>query len=162
MSAFDAKLQRVIDFFADGIAGDSKHYDPEDVAGQMATLEAILQAGISSKHLADDAVDTDQLADGAVTPDKIADGAVSGNKLAANMFRLLPFTGVDGSEAEPDLTCTLTGALEDDVVAAVIDTSDFSDGRSKFETTISADGSIEQTSLTDLSAKTYLALLIAA
>ncbi len=87
---------------------------------------------------------------------------LSSKHMATSAIRLLPFDGVDGSGVDPDLTCTFTGALEGDVVAGVIDTSDFSDARAKFETTISAAGHIEQTSLTDLSTTTFLALLVKA
>lgn len=160
MAAIDVKLQRLIDFFANGVAADTRHYDPEDVATQMALLNAQLQDGLSSKHLASNAVDTSQLADEAVTADKLAEGAVSGAKLVAGFLRMLPFTGVDGSGEEPDLSCTLTGALAGDTVAALLDTADFSDQRAKFESAISAAGHIEQVELADLSAKTYLILLI--
>jgi hypothetical protein len=162
MNALSAKLARLIDFFANGIAADPKHYDPADVASEMAALEAVLQDGIQSKHLAGGSLTADKIAANAVTADKIADEAVSGAKLAANMFRLLPFAGVDGSGEEPDLTCTLTGALEDDLVVAILDTSDFSDARANFESSIAVDDAIEQVELADLSAKTFLALLIAA
>lgn len=124
------QIQRILDFFANGKTADPKSYQPEDVANVMSNVEDILTAGLSAKHLADGA------------------------------FRLLPFDGVDGSGLDPDLTCTLTGALEGDTVAAILDTADFSDKRAKFETVITAVTAIEQIALEDLSEKTYLALLI--
>lgn len=125
-----AQIQRIVDFLTAGKPVNTLTYQPEDVASEMSTLETGLVAGLSGKHLNN------------------------------SVFRILPFTGVDGTGEEPDLTCTFTGALEGDTVAAVIKTSDFSDARSSFESEISAAGYIEQISLTDLSTSTYLALLI--
>lgn len=122
-------LQRIADFFTTGKFIDRKNYLPEEVASKMAEIETAMQTGLQAKHLASGAI------------------------------RLLPFDGVDGSGESPDLTCPFTGALEGDSVIAVLDTSDFSDARSKFESTITANGYIEQTSLADESTKTFVALL---
>lgn len=90
----------------------------------------------------------------------IFSAANTGTNTGDQNFKLLPFTGVDGSGETPELTCAFTGAPLNATVAAIIDTADFSDARSLFETSISAAGHIEQISLTDLSAKNYLALLV--
>lgn len=91
----------------------------------------------------------------------VLETGLSGKHLASGVFRFLPFDGVDGTGEAPDLTCALTGALENDTVAAIIDTADFSDARALFDSGIATADEIEQVSLTNLSAKTYLALLIA-
>lgn len=137
------------DFLLNGKGREQGVFLPPD--GELDEAITVLETGLSGKHLEDGAIDTEQL----------ADEAVSGAKLKPGMFRLLPFVGVDGSGEEPELTCTLTGAREGDAVAAVIDTTDFSDARAKFASSIAADDEIEQVSLTDESTVTFLALLIA-
>jgi hypothetical protein len=182
-----AQLQRLIEFLVDGKLTDTIQYQPEDVSSEMSSLETALKAGLSSKHLAADAVGSAQVADKSVTLAKLADmataslfyrktaaaGAPEVNSLATlktdlslsgtnsgdQTLYLLPFVGVDGSGVEPDLTCTLTGAPLNASVAAIIDTSNFSDARALFATTIAVAAQVEQVSLTDLSAKTFLALL---
>ena len=128
---FSAQMNRLLAFFKNGKAADTNIYKPDDVAAAMSANEAAYAAGISAKH--------------------IASGA----------FRILPFSGVDGSGETPNLACTLTGALAADTVAAVIDTADFSDQRSKFSSSTGANV-ITQSSLTDLHTHKYLALLIKA
>lgn len=88
----------------------------------------------------------------------IGDGKVTADKLAADIQRLLVFTGVDASEAAAD--ATLTGAKAGDVVVGVVNLTDAAAATSLFETVISTDDKISQLS-TDLSAKTLFVLLIA-
>jgi hypothetical protein len=88
------------------------------------------------------------------------DLGLTGTNSGDQSFKLLPFTGVDGSGETPDLTCALTGAPLNAVVAAIIKTSDFSDARSLFAASIAVAAEIEQVSLTDLSTVTFLALLV--
>lgn len=183
-----AQVQRILYFLVNGKPTNTLKYQPEEVASEMSALDAVLAAGLSSQHLADGATDTSQLADKAVTLAKMDDMAttaliyrktaaagppevnslatlktdlgLSGTNSGDQSFKFLPFMGLDGSGVDPDLTCTLTGAPLNAVVAAIIDTAAFSDGRALFANSIAVAGEIEQVSLTDLSLKSYLALLV--
>lgn len=127
------QLQAVVDFIVDGkIAASQPTFQPSEAADAMDEVNSALQVGLTAKH--------------------IKSGA----------FRMLSFDGVDGSGEAPDLGCTLAGALEGDVVAGVLKSSDFSDAADLFESVVTVEGEIQQSSLTDLSASTFIVLLIAA
>lgn len=78
-------------------------------------------------------------------------------------IRLLSFSGVDGTGEAPDLGCSLPGAKVGDVVSGLLDNgATFTDSRALFESVITVDDKIQQTSLTDLSTDGYIVLLSAA
>jgi hypothetical protein len=77
MTAYSAKVDRLIQFLEDGIDTDLKSYDPDDVATAMAALELILAPGIASKHLALAEVKTALGLTGVNLGDKIASAVMT-------------------------------------------------------------------------------------
>lgn len=130
-------LEQLRDFLVSGKVALGQKLLPPDTEAD-AVLSA-LQVGIEAKHM--------------------AAGSVGAGALTS--VRLLSFSGVDGSGVSPVLGCTLAGALKDDRVAGVLNSSTFADARALFETSITTAAEIQQKSLTDLSANVYIILLIA-
>lgn len=86
-----------------------------------------------------------------------AANSVTGNALAAGAQRLLAFAGHNNVGA-----CTLTGAKIGDTVTGVIDLAAGSvSAASSFESTITVNDQIQQTSSSNLSGVKYAALLVA-
>lgn len=139
------------DWIANGTGAEIRDYIPPDT--DMETAVNQLRAGLSAKHLAGDAIETA----------KIADDAVTGAKIAAAAFRAFAsFDGVDGSGEEPALGCALRGVSVGDKVIGLIN---FATGEpraaDKFESVITVDDEIQQTALEDLSAATFVVLVLA-
>lgn len=127
------QLNKILDFVTGGkLSASQPKFQPSDAADVMDPVVTALQSGLSAKHL------------------------------KTSAFRLVSFDGVDGTGEDPDLACTLDAALEGDVVAGVLKSSDFSDASALFESVVTVEGEIQQLSLTDLSASTFIILLIAA
>lgn len=74
--------------------------------------------------------------------------------IGLNRVKLLSFTGRSGAGA-----CTLTGAAVGDVVQGVTGISTVGGAAASFETVITVVNQIQQTSASNLSAVTYMALL---
>lgn len=148
------------DWIANGTGAEIRDYIHPDI--DMETAVNQLRAGLSSKHLAADAIGTTQITDGSVTSDKIASEAVTGAKIPAAAFPIFTsFSGVDGSGVDPALGCALTGALVGDKVIGLIDFATGASAADKFESVITVDDEIQQTALEDLSANTYVVLVLA-
>ena len=127
------QLQAVVDFIVDGkIAASQPTFQPSEAADAMDEVNSALQVGLTAKH--------------------IKSGA----------FRMLSLTAWMDQAKTQTSGCTLGGALEGDVVAGVLKSSDFSDAADLFESVVTVEGEIQQSSLTDLSASTFIVLLIAA
>lgn len=92
--------------------------------------------------------------------DAVLEGGVDSRHLATAQFKLLVFAGVDGSGVTPALNCTLAGAKVGDIVLGIVDPATPGGASSKFETTITVDDEIQQTSLTDLSAVSFIVLVV--
>lgn len=138
------------DWIANGTGAEIRDYIPPDT--DMETAVNQLRAGLSAKHLAGDAIEAAQ----------IADDAVTGAKIAAAAFRAFTsFDGVDGSGEEPALGCTLTGVSVGDKVIGLINFATGASAADKFESVITVDDEIQQTALEDLSAATYVVLVLA-
>ena len=137
------------DWIANGTGAEIRDYIPPDT--DMETAVNQLRAGLSDKHLAAGAIDTTQ----------IADDAVTGAKIAAALRAFTSFDGVDGSGVEPALGCTLTGVSVGDKVIGLIDFATGASAADKFESVITVDDEIQQTALEDLSAATYVVLVLA-
>ena len=92
--------------------------------------------------------------------DAILEGGMDARHLATAQFKLLAFDGVDGTGLTPALNCTLVGAKVGDIVLGIVDPTTPGGASDKFETTITVDDEIQQTSLTDLSTITFTILLV--
>lgn len=117
-----------------------------DQSGAGSTLE-VKSGGIGAT----------QLASGAVTGVKIAAAAVDGTKLSntATVRRVI-FTGHNNAGA-----CTATGLRVGDVVIGTTNLSDLLDAKASFETTITVNDQIQQSSASDLSTKKFDVLVLA-
>jgi hypothetical protein len=74
--------------------------------------------------------------------------------MSINRLKMLSFTGRSGAGA-----CTLTGAAVGDVVQALTGISTVGSAAASFESIITVNNQIQQTSASNLSAITYMALL---
>jgi hypothetical protein len=177
-------LKRLEEWLLHGKSQLPPTYKPDDVATEMAPVDAVLLAGLDSTHLAPGSA---QIAAGSVTlamQANVNSGTVFYRKTAAagapevqtlatlktdlgltgtnsgqQAVRFKVFDGVDGSGATPDLNCTLTGAAVGDKVAGIINSATFADAAADFESTITVVDKIQQVSLADLSGNTYLIVL---
>lgn len=124
-------------------------------------LIALHTAGKLNYSIADDpasAADdfnagTVTITNGAVTTSKLAANAVTGPKLSSSAFKSAVFTGHNGTGA-----VTLTGTKVGDKVLMLVDLTDSTDGSASFEATITVNDQIQQTSASNLSAKTFTIL----
>lgn len=96
---------------------------------------------------------------GTITLADIAAGVISGAKLTATFAKLMSFTGSNGAGA-----CTATGlAVGDRVVALVgITSGNYGNKASLFESVVTVADQIQQSSVSNLSAVSYVALVIPA
>ena len=119
-----------------------------------------IEAPAAAAALADGSVTAAKIGTGAVTNTKLGAGAVTATKLAATGVTAGSFVGKNGSGA-----ITLAGAVVGQRVFAIfeIDTNSAAvgDGAS-FETTITVTDQIQQSSASNLSAKKYGVILVAA
>jgi hypothetical protein len=122
-----------------------------DLEDRIATLE-------SDPPVTPGAIGTTQLADGGVTNAKLGAAAVTGTKLSPTGITSGSFAGSNGAGA-----CTLVGATVGQRVFALfeIDTASGTVGeQSKFESTITVNGQIQQSNAGNLSAKKYAVILL--
>ena len=110
---------------------------------------------IAAADLESNAVETVKIKDAAVTSGKVADGAVTAPKVGNSTLGFSAFTGKNGAGA-----CTLASALQDDVVVGVVSITDGTDAGANFESVITVQGEIQQSSSSNLSAKKFAVLLI--
>jgi hypothetical protein len=118
--------------------------------------EAVIDGDTASGDLAG-TYPAPTIASGAVVAAKLGANAVTGPALSAGSMRLLGFAGHNGAGA-----CTLTGAKVGDTVVGVVDVAVGSvSAAASFESTITVNNQIQQSSASDLSAIKYLALVVA-
>ncbi len=85
---------------------------------------------------------------------KVKEQGIGGKDIADGALKLLAFAGVAAAGA-----CTLTGVVAGDVVIGVINLSDSTDAIAGFESVITVDDEIQQTSADDLSTKKFAVLI---
>lgn len=124
--------------------------------GQVGT-SSLAAGAVTAAKLASNAVTTVKITDANVTTAKLAPSGVTGAKLATTFMKGYGFVGRNGAGS-----ITLTGAVVGDRVVAVINNTDGSTASSLFEAAITVGDAIQQSSATDLSAKKFSVILIAA
>lgn len=134
--------------------------DTAQLSDDSVTGAKILDATVDTADLAALAVTVAKLGPLAVTTAKIDAGAVTGAKLGVAGNSSGSFTGNNGAGA-----CTLTGALIGErvfMIARFDAVSDDNGGMDDFESVITVDDQIQQSDGADLSAATFMIMLLPA